>query len=180
MIFIFFLNLKFISTEHDSISSSKLPEITIGEIAEEYPDNFYEDYSQDLPENFPALHPALLPGFFTEINPEDFAETLVEDFLDESPGDVTEIFSDDDAEDFYDGGDWWNDYYNDIIFTYFDDYNYISREIHDRILKFNSNEGLDIYRAGSNDTLNINFQLFIKDVTNLQQAVLNKVIVSKR
>lgn len=180
MIFLFFLNVKLISTEHDSISSLKLPEISIGEIAEEYPDNFYEDYSQDPPENFPALHPALLPGFFTEINPEDFAETLVEDFSDESPGDVTEIFPDDDAEDFYDGGDWWNDYYNDIIFTYFDDYNYISREIHDRILKFNSNEGLDIYRAGSNDTLNINFQLFIKDVTNLQQAVLNKVIVSKR
>ena len=183
MIFLFFLNFRFISTEHDSISSFnlQLPEITSGEIittentdgefVEDYPDEFYEDYTQDLPEDFPELQPALLPGFFTEIFPEDFLETLPV----ESSEYVTEIFPDYNTEEFYDDGDWWNDYYDNLIYTYFDDYNYVSRDIHDRILDYNSNDGLDIHRAGSNETLNINFQLFIKDVTNLQQEDIWKL-----
>ena len=160
MIFLFFLNFRFISTEHDSISSLnlQLPEITSGEIittentdgefVEDYPDEFYEDFQTIFPENF------------VETLPVEYSE------------DVTEILPDDNAENLYDDGDWWNDYYDNIIYTYFDDYNYVSRDIHDRILHYNSNDGLDIHRAGSNDTLNINFQLFIKDVTNLQQEDL--------
>ena len=73
-------------------------------------------------------------------------------------------------DDFYEVGDWWADYFswNDINYTYFDDYYDISREIHERIIWFS--EGTDMaHRASGNQTLDVNFQLFIKDVTNLQQ-----------
>ena len=73
-------------------------------------------------------------------------------------------------DDFYITGDWWTDYFtwDETIFTYFDDYKDISSMIHDRILMIDEGIGYS-ERASSNDTLEVNFQLFIKDVTNLQQ-----------
>ena len=108
-----------------------------------------------------------MPEEIVEDWPDDFPEQILQELLTRAPPlEAPDYLY---YDEYLDGGDWWNNYYDwwedDYGATYFEAYDSVSEEIHYRI----ANEGLVERRAGSNATLDINFQLFIKDVTNLQQ-----------
>ena len=149
MKFIIFLNFRCFSSEDDSLQPFDLS-FLLSNLTSINPEEFIEGFTEDFPEDFTST-PSVDLDEIKKIEPI-------------LPPELPPW-----SDPFYEFDEDWSDYYdNEIEFTYFDDYKDISNIIHRHILELN--EGIEVFnRAGNNETLEVNFQLFIKDVTNLKQ-----------